>query len=195
MHPMVIVDEPGTCPICGMDLIPLKQGTAGGDTGAKKERKIKYWVAPMDPTYIRDEPGKSPMGMDLVPVYEDEATGGSVISIDPVTIQNMGVRTTKVERRYMHRTVRTVGLVTYQEPRQYSVNSKIDGWIEKLHVAENGQKVKKGQALLEIYSPDLVSAQEEFLLALENRDRLADSPFPEISEGAKSLLEASRRRL
>ncbi len=195
MHPMVIVDEPGQCPICGMDLIPLKQGTAGGATGAKKERKIKYWVAPMDPTYIRNEPGKSPMGMDLVPVYEDEATGGSIISIDPVTIQNMGVRTAKVERRHMHRTVRTVGLVTYQEPRQYSVNSKIDGWIERLYVAENGQRVRKGQALLEIYSPDLVSAQEEFLLALENRDRLADSPFPEIAEGAKRLLEASRRRL
>ncbi|PLX86144.1 MAG: efflux RND transporter periplasmic adaptor subunit [Desulfuromonas sp.] len=195
MHPMIIVDEPGLCPICAMDLTPLKSGTGGDGEKSKGERKIKYWVAPMDPTYIRDEAGKSPMGMDLVPVYEDEAATGAVIRIDPVTAQNMGVRTAVAVRTDLSRTVRTVGLVGYEEPRQYSVNSKVAGWVEKLHVAETGEMVRKGQALLEIYSPELVSAQEELLLALANNAALSQSPFPEIADGGKRLLESSRRRL
>ncbi|MEJ2471866.1 MAG: efflux RND transporter periplasmic adaptor subunit [Desulfuromonadales bacterium] len=195
MHPMIITDEPGTCPICGMDLTPLKAGTAGSANKPEGERKIKYWVAPMDPTYIRDEPGKSPMGMDLVPVYEDESPSGSAITIDPVTAQNMGVRTAPVERRDLHRTIRTVGLVDYDEPRVYSINAKVDGWIERLYVDQTGQVVKKGQPLLDIYSPKLVSAQEEYLLARRNRDALSKSTFSQISEGSSRLLEASRKRL
>ncbi len=195
MHPMIITDEPGLCPICNMELTPLKAGGAAAETVPAGERKIKYWVAPMDPTFIRDEPGKSPMGMDLVPVYEDEAASGSIISIDPVTSQNMGVRMTIAKRKDISRTVRTVGLVGYEEPKQYSVNSKIDGWVERLYVNETGQFVKKGAALLEIYSPALVSAQEEFLLARDNSKALANSPFPAIAEGAKRLLDSSRRRL
>ncbi|MDY0213245.1 MAG: efflux RND transporter periplasmic adaptor subunit [Desulfuromonadaceae bacterium] len=195
MHPMIITDEPGTCPICGMDLTPLKTRTAGAAEKPQGERKIKYWVAPMDPTYIRDEPGKSPMGMDLVPVYEDESAGGATISIDPVVQQNMGVRMAPVERRDLHRTVRTVGLVDYAEPQQYSVNAKIDGWIERLYVAQTGQVVRKGDPLLELYSPKLVSAQEEYLLALRNRNQLNDSSFNKIAAGGERLLEASRKRL
>jgi Cu(I)/Ag(I) efflux system membrane fusion protein/cobalt-zinc-cadmium efflux system membrane fusion protein len=149
----------------------------------------------MDPTFVRDEPGKSPMGMDLVPVYEDDAATGSAISIDPVTAQNMGLRLNPVERRDLAKTLRTVGLVGYEEPRQYSVNAKMDGWIEKLHVNETGAMVRRNQPLLEIYSPALVSAQEEFLLALDNRITLANSPYPEIAAGADRLLQASKRRL
>lgn len=195
MHPMIITDEPGLCPICGMDLTPLKASGDSTSSVSNGERKIKYWVAPMDPSYIRDEPGKSPMGMDLVPVYEDEAASGSIITVDPVTSQNMGVRIGLVERKSLSRTIRTVGLVGYDEPEQYAVNSKIDGWVERLYVNETGQFVKKGSRLLDIYSPALVSAQEEFLLALNNSLSLQNSPFPSIAEGAQRLLEASRRRL
>jgi Cu(I)/Ag(I) efflux system membrane fusion protein/cobalt-zinc-cadmium efflux system membrane fusion protein len=196
MHPMIITDEPGLCPICNMELTPLKQdaGAAAAEKPAG-ERTIKYWVAPMDPTFIRDEPGKSPMGMDLVPVYEDEAASGSIISVDPVTSQNMGVRMAVVKRKDLSRTVRTVGLVAYEEPKQYSVNSKIDGWIERLYVNQTGQFVKKGAPLLAIYSPALVSAQEEFLLARDNSRAVSDSSFPSIAEGARRLYDASRRRL
>jgi len=196
MHPMIITEEPGTCPICSMDLTPLKAGTAGagGSEKPKGERKIKYWKAPMDPTYIRDEPGKSPMGMDLVPVYEDE-DGGSTISIDPVVQQNMGVRTAPVELRDLHRTISTVGIVAYDEPQQFSVNAKIDGWIEHLYVAETGRMVKKGEPLLELYSPELVSAQKEYLLALRNRNQLKNSSFSKIAAGGERLLESSRKRL
>ncbi|MFZ5772243.1 MAG: efflux RND transporter periplasmic adaptor subunit [Thermodesulfobacteriota bacterium] len=192
MHPFIIRDEPGQCPICGMDLTPVKPG-AGPTAAPGGERKVKHWVSPMDPAYIRDAPGKDAMGMDLVPVYEEAAPGQIVI--DPVTAQNMGIRTAAVERRDLSRTIRTVGLVTYEEPRQYSVNSKIEGWIERLHINETGQLVTKGQPLMEIYSPELVAAQQEYLLALETNARLAASPYAEIAAGARRLLDAARTRL
>ena len=189
MHPFIIQDEPGLCPICGMKLTPLKPGTGGQATA---ERKIKAWRSPMDPTYVRDAPGKDAMGHDLVPIYED---GAGMVTIDPITVQNMGVRTEVVVRRDLARTVRAVGLVTYEEPRQFSINSKIDGWIERLFVNQEGQMVKKGEPLMELYSPELVAAQQEYLLALQGRNRLGSSPFPEIAESSRRLLEAAETRL
>ena len=195
MHPFVIQDEPGNCPICAMELTPLKSGTGGAPGVPTGERKIKHWVAPMDPTYIRNEPGKSPMGMDLIPVYEDEGAGGSTISIDPVTVQNMGVRTAPALREDIGREIRTVGRIGIEESKQYSVNSKTGGWIERLYVNQTGQAVKKGQPLMEIYSPDLVAAQEEYLLALRNRTELAKSNFADIAAGGERLVQAARQRL
>lgn len=190
MHPFIIQDEPGLCPICGMELTPLKPGTGGQPGG---ERQVKHWVSPMDPTYVREEPGKDYMGHDLVPVYSDGGSGG--IAVDPVIQQSMGVRTAPVEVRDLHRSLRAIGLVTFDEARQYAVNSKIEGWIEKLYINQTGQPVRKGQPLLEIYSPDLVAAQQEYLLALESSKRLTTSSFPEIADGGKRLLEAARSRL
>ena len=195
MHPMIIVDEPGLCPICHMELTPIKTGADNAAVTDSGERTVKYWQAPMDPTYISDQPGKSPMGMDLIPVYEDEATGGTLISIDPATIQNMGVRTAAVVRGSISRSIRTVGLVSYEEPKQYVVNAKIAGWVEKLYVSETGQQVRKGQKLLEIYSPELVTAQQELLLARDNFNSLKGSSLPQIAESAGRLLESSRKRL
>ena len=172
----------------------LKSGMIHPDTG----KKIKYWVAPMDPTYISKEPGKSPMGMDLVPVYDEEGEDkepASVIRIDPVTMQNMGVRLARVERKPLVKNIRTYGSITYDERKIYTVNTKFNGWIEKLYVDFIGDKVKKGQPLFEIYSPDLVTAQEEYLLAVEQCGSLCDSPYPSIREGAKRLIQASRTRL
>ena len=195
MHPFIIQDEPGLCPICGMQLTPLKPGTGGGDAAPSTgERQVKYWKSSMDPTYVRNEPGKDAMGMDLVPVYEDGGTSGG-IAVDPVTQQSMGVRTATVKVRDLHHSLRAIGLVAFDETRQYAVNSKIEGWIERLYVNQSGQPVRKGQPLLEIYSPDLVAAQQEYLLALESSKRLTPSPFPEIADGGKRLLEAARSRL
>jgi len=195
MHPFVVKDEPGNCPICGMELTPTREGEEASAAQAAAERKIKYWVAPMDPTYIRDEPGKSPMGMDLVPVYEDESGSGSIITIDPVTIQNMNIRTARVVRRDLRRTIRTVGLVNYEESRQYAVNTKVSGWIEKLHINQTGTVVKRGEPLLDIYSPQLVSAQEEYLLALENFHTAEKSASPSLAERSRRLYESSQKRL
>ena len=172
----------------------LEAGMVDPATG----KKIKYWVAPMDPTYIRDEPGKSPMGMDLVPVYEEEGQEKeptSTIRIDPVTVQNMGIRTTPVMRKPVTKTIRTFGNVTYDETSLVSVNTKVDGWIEGLHVDFLGEEVKRGQPLFDIYSPEIVTAQEEYLLALKQYRSLKDSPFDHVRASAERLMAASRKRL
>ena len=180
------------------EALAAEEGLKAGMVDSKTGKKIKYWVAPMDPTYIRNEPGKSPMGMDLVPVYEEE--GGekepaSSIRIDPVTMQNMGVRLGRVQRRTLTKDIRTVGYITYDEGRIYTVNTKFDGWIERLYVDFVGDKVSKGQPLFDIYSPQLVTAQEEYLLAREQFTKFSTSPYPDIRDSAQRLLEAARTRL
>jgi Cu(I)/Ag(I) efflux system membrane fusion protein len=169
----------------------------GGGGTVKKKRKIKYWQAPMDPTYIRDKPGKSPMGMDLIPVYEDEGgeSDSGAIRIDPITVQDIGVKTEIIKKRPLSREIRTVGRVAYDEKRVEDVHTKIEGWVEKLYVDFLGEEVKKGAPLLSIYSPELVSTQEEYLLALKYRKSLAASPFSAVSEGADTLLSSTRKRL
>lgn len=156
-----------------------------------------FWKAPMDPTYVRDQPGKSPMGMDLVPVCpggggEAAAEG---VRISPNVVQSMGVRTVVVAQRDMTRQVRAVGRVDYDERLISHVHTKIQGWIESLHVEYAGQVVRKGQVMLEIYSPDLVATQEELLVANRYRESMASSDFPDLQKGGESLFEATRRRL
>ena len=191
MHPEIISDEPGYCPICGMKLTPIRQETSQTTSG---ERKIAYWVAPMDPTYIRNEPGKSPMGMDLVPVYEDEVAG-SIIKIDPVTSQNMGLKMAVAEKMPLTRTVTTVAHIDYDEEKLYGVNSKVAGWIEKLYVDYEGQSVARGDPIVEIYSPELVAAEQEYLSALTNYNNLKETSLSSAREGATDLLNAAKDRL
>ncbi len=195
--------DQGHWPSYGADFTVKKaaaaeKGLKAGMIHPKTGKKIKYWASPMDPTYVRDEPGKSPMGMDLVPVYEEEGEHkepASVIRIDPVTMQNMGVRLARVERKRLVKNIRTYGTITYDERKIYTVNTKFNGWIEKLYVDFVGDKVKKGQPLFDIYSPELVTAQEEYLLAVQQCGRLCSSRYPSIRDGAKRLIEASRTRL
>lgn len=137
-------------------------------------KKPLYWVAPMDANYKRDKPGKSPMGMDLVPVYDnggkgpDEGPGTIRISSD--VINNLGVRTALVSYKSLHTEINTVGYVTYDEDKLVHIHPRVQGWIEKLHVKAVGDPVKEGQPLYEIYSPELVNAQEELLLALDRKN-------------------------
>ena len=202
MHPEVIMDKPGQCPKCGMNLVPVKRtGTVTEKSdmaGTKKtdgERKILYWQAPMNPTEIYDKPGKSAMGMDLVPVYADQLSSGGMVEIDPATVQNMGVRTAAVKRTDFTRSIRTFGNVDYNEENIYIVSSKISGWIEKLFVDYTGKQVRKGQPLLEIYSPDLVTTQQEYLLALKTNKLVSGSKFSDITDGAETLLNSTHQRL
>jgi Cu(I)/Ag(I) efflux system membrane fusion protein len=157
------------------------------------ERKIKHWRGPMTPGFISDRPGKSPMGMDLIPVYEDEIAGG--VSISPTMVQNIGVKTKIVKVMSLSREIRTVGRLTYDERLVNHIHTKYGGWIDKLYVDFTGQEVKKDDILLEIYSPELVSTQEELLLALKYQETLKDSSIPEISRGAKSLADSTLKRL
>lgn len=143
----------------------------GTDNDESGERKPLYWVAPMDANYRRDEPGLSPMGMDLVPVYEEGAGGGpdegpGTIRISPDVVNNLGVRTAKAQRKVMSSVIRTVGYVKYDEDELVQIHPRVEGWIEKLYVKAAGDPVKAGTPLYEIYSPTLVNAQEELVVAL-----------------------------
>jgi Cu(I)/Ag(I) efflux system membrane fusion protein len=196
MHPFIVTDQPGACPICGMALVPVPSASGATEVGGgKKERKIKYWAAPMDPNYRSDKPGKSPMGMDLVPVYEEEGAEEGTIRVDPNTIQSIGVRTAPVTVGELKKTIRATGRVAYDERRIGTVNAKIGGWIEKLYVNATGEEVRKGAPLIEIYSPDLVSAQQEYRIARRHFDQVKDSPFPDVEKSARDLLESARKRL
>lgn len=144
-----------------------------------------YWVAPMDPNFRRDKPGKSPMGMDLVPVYAEEANpeanSPGTVSIAPQVINNLGVRTAHVTSEHIDSSVTTVGYVQYNEDNLLHIHPRVDGWIEELFVTAAGNPVSQGQPLYSLYSPQLVNAQEEFLIALR-RDNQA-------------LIQAARERL
>lgn len=179
------------------DVTADKEVHEGESTSAQQKRKIKYWQAPMDPTYISDKPGKSPMGMDLIPIYEDEEDEADIgtIKIDPVTVQNIGIRTTKAARGTLHATIRTVGHVTYDEELLEQVHTKISGWIERLFVETTGEYVRKNQKLFSVYSPELVSTQEEYLQALKYKRETAGSKFTDVAGGGETLFEAARRRL
>lgn len=145
-------------------------------------REVLYWQAPMDPSYRRDEPGKSPMGMDLVPVYaEDVDAEAGVVSIDPAVVGNLGVRTATAEHGRLSRRIETVGYVGFDEDTLQHIHTRVDGWIEKLETNAAGDSVREGQLLFELYSPTLVNAQQEYLAAARS--------------GAAALVEASRNRL
>ena len=135
------------------------------------EREILYWVAPMDPNFRRDEPGQSPMGMDLVPVFADEVDAKSgVVSINPTVVNNLGVRTALAERGSLPRRIETVGYIGYDEDTLQHVHTRVDGWIETLAKTATGDPVEKGELLFELYSPTLVNAQQEFLTALASNN-------------------------
>ena len=165
MHPQVIQDKPGDCPICHMKLPPLKVDAAGaghnhnamtmGDAGAPQaaggeNRKVKYWWDPMlSPPYISDKPGKSPMGMDLIPVYEDEASAGATgapgqVVIDPAVVQNMGVRTALVTEGPLTKSVRLVGYLDEAQPNIHDINLRVSGWVRRLHANTEGMQVEAG---------------------------------------------------
>jgi RND family efflux transporter MFP subunit len=126
-------------------------------------------MSSMNPGEVKPGPGKDSMGMEMVPVYEDEAGTGpsSAIDVDPQTVQIMGIRTAPITRGPLRRAIRTVGVIDYNETSLTDVTTKFKGWIEKLDVNATGQLVMQGDPLFEIYSPELFSAQREYLLALE----------------------------
>jgi Cu(I)/Ag(I) efflux system membrane fusion protein len=148
---------------------------------AAEQKAILYWVAPMDPNYRRDKPGKSPMGMDLIPVYAGGKEDDSTVSVSPNVIQSLGVRTKTAERTTLWRGIDTVGYVDYDESKISHIHLRTEGWIENLAVKSEGGRVKKGEFLFDVYSPKLVNAQEELVNAL--------------NAGNKALISASKERL
>ncbi|MBL4582932.1 MAG: efflux RND transporter periplasmic adaptor subunit [Gammaproteobacteria bacterium] len=145
-----------------------------GTTSEEQASEPLYWVSPMDPTYRRDEPGTSPMGMELVAVYAGnpgEALGLGVVSISPIVENNLGVRTALVEVEPFRSTIRTVGYVQFDEDKLIHMHPRVEGWIDELNVKTQGEFIEEGQAIYSMYSPTLVNAQEELLLAMERSNQ------------------------
>lgn len=195
MHPQIISDHPGKCPICGMDLVPIAGG-AEHKHGASAEmqqvqdqssRKALYWYDPMKPEQHFDKPGKSPfMDMEMVPKYADEvgntdASGKPVVSISADNVQKMGVRTEKVTKSEFGGGIRATGIIMENERTRWDMFSQVEGRVTDLKVSAVGDMVKKGQPFYSLYSPELLALQNDYIAAL--------------SGGLKDIAAAAAKRL
>ena len=170
-------------------------GPAGSEAGQKTPippKKKTMYKSTMMPNEVSDKPGKDSMGMDMVPFEVEESgtvteVGGRVrVRISPERQQLIGIKTAPVQSQHIHKFINAVGRVDYAEPNISIVNLKFDGWVEKLYVNSTGRAVRKGEPLLDIYSPDLVSAQQEYLIALKAGKTLGE---------ASSILNSAREKL
>ena len=158
-----------------------------------------FYRHPMTPEITSPVPARDEMGMDYIPVYADGGTaaGGppGTVQIDPVTVQSIGVRTASAQWRTLTRTIHTLGRVEYDEQLITRLHPKVEGWIDELYVETTGEQIVEDHILMNIYSPQLVVTQQEYLLALSNRQTLSESPFPDIRRGAEELVESTLTRL
>ncbi len=173
---------------------------AGVNETVKTQRNILFYRNPMNPEVTSSVPMKDQMGMDYVPVYEDEAPqdGGGApgsIRLSPERVQRSGVRSEEVKRMALKRVIRTVGRVEPVEDRVSIVNTKLAGWVEILYINRTDETVRKGQKLFELYSPELIAAQEEYLLAVRSLDGLKNTSYAEAAERAGALVESAKKRL
>ena len=202
MHPHILEDQPGTCPVCRMDLVRVRDGASSssraGSAVGSGERDILFYRNPMDPTLTSPVPAKDEMGMDYVAVYADEVDqavdAAAIVEISPAVVQNMNVQTVMIERRDLSQEIRTVGYLEYDQERMVTVTTKYSGWVEKVYVNYLGEPVKKGEPLFEIYSPELVQTVQELLSAIEYA-RKFDSSSTEAGRRAAALVGAARERL
>jgi len=192
MHPSITADHPSDCPICGMKLVEVK----GSNTG---ERKIVLYRSPMDPKQTSPTPRKDEMGMDYLPVYEDEAKGGgstveglATVQIDPARQQLIGLRTAPVAAGPVGGAWRTTGRVAVDETRVHHVNVKVEGFVEHIYVDFVGKPVRRGEPLFSIYSPELLSLQSEYLLAVRMRKELGSGS---LAGSGDELVASARERL
>ncbi len=200
MHPTMVADKPGDCPICSMRMVRAEDSEAGQPTQLPQgSHKNVIYRSTMNPGELSDKPGKDSMGMEMVPV---EADGGAqaVEGLSGVRIpfrkqQLIGVRTIVARRAPFVRAIRAVGRVTADETRLHHVHTKVGGWIETLYADATGEKVRKGQPLLSLYSPELLATQEEYLVALRSRRAMKEGSLPDLVHGAEDLVASARQRL
>ena len=199
MNPQHHYNQPGKAPD-GMDLVPQYAEHTSKSGSSTAERKILYWYDPMHPAYKSDKPGTAPdCGMALVPKYEEDQSMAKMpagtVTLSPTKQSLAGVRTAIVERKSLVRDIRTTAQIVADETRIAHVHVKVAGFIDKVYVDFIGQLIKKGQPLFTLYSPDLVSTQEEYLIAKRGNATLASAPFQEVADGSQSLLQSARQRL
>jgi Cu(I)/Ag(I) efflux system membrane fusion protein len=187
MHPQIVRDEPGSCPICGMDLV-ARQIEAAPPSESALEHAAKHldpkFVCPMHPQIVRDEPGSCPIcGMDLVEKMIDSSAGGQpTVEISNAVINSMGVRTDVARNTTLWKYIETVGRIDYDETRLAHVHPRAAGWMETLNLRAEGEPVRRGQLIGRLYSEEILSAQVDFLIAL-------DQP------GGKARIDKARNRL
>jgi Cu(I)/Ag(I) efflux system membrane fusion protein len=199
MHPTVVQDGPGNCPICGMKLLPM--GAAAAPAPAPGERKIAFYRSPMDAKQTSHTPRKDEMGMEYLPVYEDEVTAASAdnvdglatVKIDPDRQQLIGLKVVEATVGPIGGALRTTGRVAVDETRVHHLNVKFSGFAEHVHADYVGRLVKKGEPLFSIYSPDVLAAEEEYLLALSTQASLAGAKG--LVGNGEDLVVAARRKL
>ena len=178
--------------------LPGRQaGKAPGVGAAKAKKKPLFYRNPMNPAITSSVPAKDEMGMDYVPVYAagNRSSAPGAVSIDPTVVQDIGVRTAAAREKAISRDIMTGGRIVYDEQNIYRLHPKVKGWIDKLFVADTGTKVHVNTMLLALYSPELVTSEQEYLLALKNADTLKASPFADVRQGAQDLVRSSRLRL
>ena len=188
-----------TSPVPAKDAMGMDYEPVYADDNASRQPKILFYRNPMNPSVTSPVPAKDNMGMDYLPVYaEDEAKTDDLagaVRIDAATVQNIGVRTALAKQTLLSHVVRAVGRVAYDEEHIVRLHPKTEGWIETLRADKTGQRVRKNEELLSIYSPQLVASQQEYVLALNNLKVLEKSPIEDIRRGAEELVKSSRERL
>lgn len=202
MHPSIVQDHPGECPICGMKLVKV-EARAEAAKGAAAPAQGARWQCPMHPSVVQDHPGSCPIcGMKLVktegtpgaaPEGAPQVEGLATVSIDPARQQIIGLRTADVTRGPVGGEWRTVGRVSKDETRERHINVKVGGFVEKIHVDFVGKEVRRGEPLFALYSPELYAAQQEYLLALQTRKSLAGAGG--LAGDGEALVGAARRKL
>lgn len=176
----------------GMDYVPVYAEDTAADSG--KKGRILYYRHPMGAADTSPVPKKDEMGMDYLPVYEGEAMGGREVSIAPERVQKLGVRTESLAKRKLVRSVRALGSIAVDERRVQAVTLRFEGWVQRLYVNATGQPVQRGQVLMDIYSPDLLTAQQEYLIARKGVDALREAG-PEARATAEQLVAGALQRL
>jgi len=169
-----------------------------GDGPCANGAQPLMWRSPMNPSVTSPKPSKDSMGMDYIAVCADDGAASGpagTVKIDPTVTQNMGVRVTRAVEKKLSRKITTVGRITYDETKLVTLHPKVEGWVDKLFVDKTGEVVEVNTMLLSFYSPQLVATQDEYLLALSNWRQLKDSPYTDIRDGAKRLLDSSLDRL
>jgi Cu(I)/Ag(I) efflux system membrane fusion protein len=178
---------------------PAAASAEPASASASAQKKPLFYRNPMNPDVTSPVPAKDNMGMDYVPVYADAAAGAAgpagTVTIDASARQNIGVRTHIAEQRAFTHSIRTIGRVGFDEEQLTRLHPKTEGWVEKLLVDKTGQPVKQGATLLRLYSPQIVSTQEEYLLALKSAETLKNNPYADIRQTSLSLADGARRRL
>jgi Cu(I)/Ag(I) efflux system membrane fusion protein len=198
MHPAYTSDKPGIAPDCGMKLVPVYEG---GDADAQVQKptgKILYYKDPKASDFKSDKPGINPeTGSNLEPVYENDPASMPMgtIRVSAEKQQLIGVKFGEVTASSGAHSFRAVGQVAMDETRFSKVQTRIDGWIEKVYVDFTGKFVEKGQPLLTMYSPELLASQREYLLALRSQEIMKGSPLTDSQQQGDSLIAASRKRL